>query len=121
LLILGMNAYDPGLEWYMYEFFEGVAERDRARFPNYDDLTKRLDELGFDEVRRGIAHQVDERLVGEEVFNQEFLSRRGCSQMALLNDEAYARGIQRIREQIRQNPEYVFRVYVPLEYLLAIK
>jgi ubiquinone/menaquinone biosynthesis C-methylase UbiE len=121
LLIVGMDAFDPDLDWYMYDFFEGVAERDRARFPHFDLLARRLSAIGFSRIRRGLAHRVEESLIGQKVFDQPFLSRRGCSQMALLSDEAYNEGIERIKRKIKQNPSYEFKAFVSLDYLWALK
>jgi ubiquinone/menaquinone biosynthesis C-methylase UbiE len=121
LLVIGMDAFDPDMDWYMYDFFEGVAERDRARFPNFDLLAERLQAIGFSRTQRGTAHLVEEDLIGEQVLDQPFLRRRGCSQMALLSDEAYQEGIERIKGKIAQNPSFEFKAYVSLDYLWAVK
>ena len=121
LLILGMNAFAPAIEWYIYEFFEGTQRRDQARFPDYEALSERLGSLGFERVERGLAQQVDDTLVGEEVLAQPFLRRRGCSQMALLSDEEYQRGLAKIKLTIQQEPDHEFRAFVPLEYLWAVR
>lgn len=121
LLVLGMNAHAEEIDWYLYDFFDGTRHRDQARFPDFRQLSKRLVELGFDRVDRGLAESIDDTYVGEEVLGQPFLQRRGCSQLALLSDEEYQRGIDRIQRTIVAEPDHVFRALIPLEYLWAVK
>ncbi len=121
LLMVGLDAHDPNSEWYVYEYFEGTAERDQARYPDHRLLQKRMGELGFTMVERGLAHKVEEELIGSEVLEQTFLQRRGCSQMALLDDVAYEAGIGRVRQAIDEDPSQVFRASVRLEYLWGVK
>lgn len=121
LLMVGLDAHDPDGQWYVYDYFEGTAERDRARYPNHQLVIERMDELGFSSVRRGVAHRIDEEIIGPQVLDQPFLQRRGCSQMALLSDEAYAAGIQRIKRTLAVNPEHAFTSSVRLEYLWGTK
>jgi SAM-dependent methyltransferase len=121
LLVVGMNAHAEDIDWYIYDFFEGTAERDRARFLSYSELSTRLQELGFRRVERGLAKLIDDVQIGAAVLEQPFLQRRGCSQLALLSDEEYERGLLRVRAAIKDEASFKFRIFVRLEYLWALK
>ena len=61
---------------------------------------------GFDRVECQVSSTFAQSRVGEAIFEDPELQRNGCSQMALLTDEQYAAGIERIRSAIkRANPD----------------
>lgn len=94
--VFRINNVEPtaASDWWIYEFFPETIAIDAARFWTRDRLTAALDARGF-----VVAVQVDsgprEIPVVEAIAEAE---RRVVSQLALLDDAAYARGLTRLRQ-----------------------
>jgi hypothetical protein len=58
---------------------------------------------GFDRVDCRMACRFAQTRIGRTVFDDPELQRNGCSQMALLTDEQYAAGIERINSAISRS------------------
>ena len=86
---------------YFYRYFDGVYETDLARFPSVSDMEQMLREAGFSAVDSPGVQQIDQRFVGEDIFEHYFLKKDSSSQLILLTDEAYEQGLQRIRDEIK--------------------
>ena len=125
LLLIGLDAHDPDAAWYIYEYFDGTRERDRERYPRWDELHDSIRGTGMQISEGGLAHQIRQEFLGAEVFEDPFLARTGTSQLGLLSERAYRQGRQRIRAAVEQAEEegrrLKFRVRLDLVYLLARK
>lgn len=123
VLIVGLDAHDPEAEWYIYDFFDDVRSMDRDRYPRWGDVRDWSRAAGMSELEFGVAHTVHVELHGEEVFTDRFLSRQGTSQLALLSEEEYALGLERVRRQVERGEAdggpARFRTRLDLRYLLA--
>ena len=82
--------------WYIYDYFEGTYETDLTRFPSWGTVLDWLLAAGFEHVAWQPVEQIQEHKVGRAIFADPFLQKDACSQLALLSDEAYAAGLQRI-------------------------
>lgn len=119
LLLVGANPHKSGTEWYVYRYFEGVRAVDEARFPSISQIKDWLVRHQFRVEAIGTAAPIRQTFVGGAVFASPFLRRRGCSQLALLSDEAYRGGITRIREAVELNPWQEFFTHIDLDFVLA--
>ena len=97
LVVIGMDPHDRRDDWYVYDYFEGTYETDLARFPAWETVLAWMAEDGFEEVERRPVERIVDAKVGEQVLSDRFLAKQSCSQLALLSDAAYARGLQRLR------------------------
>lgn len=97
LAVLGMDPRHYREDWYVYEYFDGVFDTDLARFPAWGRVMDWMLDAGFERVE---FRQVDEEgspKLGAAVLEDPFLVKSSCSQLALLTDQAYADGLDRIR------------------------
>lgn len=93
LAIVGNGPHGRRDHWYVYDYFDGVYERDLDRFPSWQETEAWMAETGFTHItRRVVEHILDERR-GRAVLDDPFLKKKSCSQLALLDDENYAAGI----------------------------
>jgi SAM-dependent methyltransferase len=117
LAVIGMDPHHRGDHWCIYDYFPETKLTDLARYPSSGQITDSMLRAGFNRVECGVACRFAMTRIGQAVFDDPELQRRGCSQMALLTDEQYAAGIERIHSAIRlsQSSEpLVFRVDIPM-------
>ena len=120
--VLAVFGVDPHIDkdWYVYDYFENVYQKDLKRFPSLKDLEKNLISGGFNNVNIKIAEEVLNEHIGSEVFNDPFLEKNHSSQLANLTEIEYQSGIEKIKAKIEQEPNYVFRTNV-IFYLISAK
>ncbi len=100
LAVVGMVRPSSPDDWYVYQYFEGSYELDRARYPAWDKLINWLVDAGFDAVEGRVVEHVERSFTGREVLDSPFLAKHATSQLTLLSDAAYEAGMQRIREAV---------------------
>ena len=102
LAVTGMNPLAGRDRWYVYDYFPRTVEIDRRRYPSAGSIVDWMDNALFDRVESRIPHRIVHKLMGEKIFTDPALQKNGTSQLALLTDEEYADGIQRIKGAIAQ-------------------
>ena len=94
---------DPGSgvdEWYIYHYFGGTLEVDRARYPRCDTIAAWLRQSGFSAVSTAVAHHMSESEEARSYLERGALSRHATSQLSLLSDDEYRTGVEGIRRDI---------------------
>jgi ubiquinone/menaquinone biosynthesis C-methylase UbiE len=97
LAAIGMDPHHGHDHWCVYDYFPEAKEADLIRYPSSGQVTDALLRAGFDKVDCRVACRLSQTQVGQAVLEDPELQRNGCSQMALLTDEQYAAGIERIK------------------------
>lgn len=101
LAIVGMNPHDAGINWYLYDYFDGTYEADLARFPSVEDIAGWMAAAGFIDVQSRLVQEITHTYVGRQVLDSPFIRKNGTSQLALLSDEDYASGLARVEATIQ--------------------
>lgn len=111
--IVNIDPRECGREDYVYKYFEGTYKTDLSRFPSATDVESMFVDVGFINFRSPIVEQIRDRWEDEAIFDCYFSKKNACSQLILLTDEAYQRGMERIRRAISEarlkNKTAVFR------------
>ena len=102
LAIVGSDPHRRRDDWYVYQYFEGTHETDLGRFPAWEALSEWMAAHGFDRIKLREVERVDHRKHGRQVFDDPFLGKNACSQLALLGEEAYAAGMRRIEAALTE-------------------
>jgi ubiquinone/menaquinone biosynthesis C-methylase UbiE len=102
LAIIGMDPHAGKDDWYLYHYFEGTREADLARYPAAEAIRGWMLDEGFVEVTSRTAEHILHSLTGAEVLQSPFMKKAGTSQLALLTEEAYQAGLERIRADLRR-------------------
>jgi SAM-dependent methyltransferase len=109
LAVVGSDPHGGDGTWYVYDYFEGVLETDLQRFPSESAILAWMRKEGFQNISsKGVEH-ISDVYVGMEVFNDPFLKKNSCSQLALLNDEAHQAGLEKIKAAVAREEQVVFR------------
>jgi SAM-dependent methyltransferase len=120
LAVVGMDPRRSRDTWYLYQYFEGTYAADRRRFPTPGELVDWMAEEGFEQVEWRPAERILDPRVGRDIFKNSFLSKRGTSQLALLSDEAFARGLRRIEAALAQAEAAGETLVFPVDILLTL-
>jgi ubiquinone/menaquinone biosynthesis C-methylase UbiE len=125
LISVGQVPQDRRNRWFVYEYFEGTYETDLKRFPIWNTVMDWMDAEGFEQAAlKSVEHFIDHKY-GPDVLNDPFLKKEAVSQLALLSDKAYEKGMQRIREALnnseRSGKILTFQCELRLDMLVARK
>lgn len=123
LAVIGMDPHLGEDHWYVYDYFDGTLARDHERYPSSEDLVRHMVETGFVRCDRRSTARLDYDFIGREVFTDPILHPGGTSQLALLSEEAFGRGMRRIREAVvladRQGRPIVFPAHIALPAIIG--
>jgi ubiquinone/menaquinone biosynthesis C-methylase UbiE len=118
LAVIGMDPHCPQTRSYVYEYFAGTYEDDLQRFPSAGRLVDWMTTAGYKRIEWQVAEHIHDWLAGRDILQSHFIGKDGTSQLALLTDEAYRLGMDRIRAAIaeaeRNKAEIVFRVDIDM-------
>jgi ubiquinone/menaquinone biosynthesis C-methylase UbiE len=114
LAVIGMDPHHGHDYWCVYDYFPETKATDLARYPSSGQIIDAMVQAGFERVDCRVACRFAQTRRGRSVLEDPELQRRGCSQMALLTDEQYAAGMERIAEALRRpgskSPEFTVNI-----------
>ena len=99
-------TFDPrtaGDKWYLYDYFEDIWEFDLNRFATINQITELMHSAGFKEISVTKTEIISEDKTGAAVLRDPFLQKHGSSQTAILSENAYRKGIEKIKNKIRSD------------------
>ena len=91
---------------YYYEYFDGAHELDMRRYPSFGNLLEWVIDAGLDNSEARVVETSIMAFSGKAVLEDPFLRKESNSLLALLPDEVYARGVERIRTAAEQGAEF---------------
>jgi ubiquinone/menaquinone biosynthesis C-methylase UbiE len=125
LIIIGQIPQDRRNNWYVYKYFEGTFETDLKRFHTWETVSGWMTLAGFVDIHCETVEQIIKPQVGREVLNDPFLKKKAVSQLALLSDQDYQKGMRRIKTAIEtaeaRGETLIFPTDLSLEMLIGFK
>jgi ubiquinone/menaquinone biosynthesis C-methylase UbiE len=121
LSIVGVSPHNKNDKWYIYNFFEGVYEKDLLRFPSFEDVMNWMKDAGLKQITRSNAECVVNDMIGRDVFNDNFLRKDQSSQLSVLSEKEYQLGIHKIEHALEINPQMLFPVRLSFNSITSIK
>ncbi|MBN1663965.1 MAG: class I SAM-dependent methyltransferase [Deltaproteobacteria bacterium] len=117
LAVIGMNPHAEKDRWFIYDYFPGTREVDLQRYPSPEIIENWMVSVGFGKI----AHKTAERLHNDRNSDNVFpLSKDFTSQLSLLSEEDYERGIARIKAVLLEAKENDQNVIFPVDISLAM-
>ena len=120
LAVIGIDPRDRRNQWYGYHYFEGTYETDLQRFPAWPVVLAWMQAAGFSQIELRQVERVEELRQGRAVLADPFLSKSSTSQLALLSDEAYATGLQRIEAALQEAEARGETIVFPSEFSIEM-
>lgn len=102
LAVVGSDPHGQRDSWYIYQYFAGTWETDLQRFPEWEIVSDWMAREGFERLDLKEVERIDDPKHGREVFDDPFLRKNACSQLALLSDEAYEASLRKIESALAQ-------------------
>ena len=122
---LAVIGHDPhtavATDWYIYDYFDTVYDTDLRRYPSGSAVMRQMEQAGLAETSTRLVEHIQNIHVGEAVLKDPFLKHNATSQLALLDDDTYAVGVERIRQTLAENPRAVFRSEIRVKMFLGFK
>lgn len=100
LMSVGLDPHVGSDRWRIYDYFDSALETDRARYPPTGWIRKAMSSAGFSRCETLVAEHIMHRLPAGRAIEQGHLGQATTSQLGLLTDAEYARGIDRIQRDV---------------------
>jgi ubiquinone/menaquinone biosynthesis C-methylase UbiE len=111
LAIIGHDPHSGEGNWYIYDYFDTVYQTDLMRYPSSGMIKNSMKQEGFADIERHDVEHILNIRVGEGVLNDPFIKHNATSQLALLNEETYLAGIEKIKADLKRprNKPIIFK------------
>ena len=128
-----MRDYMPIIEEFtdtdvqtLAALLDDPAALDRwRRFPSRAAIARMFAEAGFSDCSDPVVERIRDDCRNEEILSSYFFEKKSCSQLILLSNDAYARGVARVRREISiargEGREAVFRTDIRTRMFHALK
>ncbi len=100
LLIAGREPPSDEERWWVYDYFKETRAIDRARYPPAETLRREMANAGLVRCETFEIERLTATFAAAEALENGVVDRRFTSQLTALSDEAFARGVARIRDEL---------------------
>ena len=100
MMTVGLDPHTGTDQWYIYEYFEPALAIDKLRYPASHQIREWMHALRYSGVRTLEVQHLPIRLSARAAIEQGRLDKDVTSQLAVLSDEEYQRGVARIRRAV---------------------
>lgn len=126
LAVIGHDPHEEGSsDWYIYNYFDTVYDTDLRRYPSGKALTRMMERQGFEDISFQTVEHIQNFHMGEAVLKDPFLKHNATSQLALLSDDLYQNGLERIKSALeaakQKNETLIFRSDIHVKMFLGRK
>ena len=97
LMTIGLDPHTGTDRWYIYEYFETALANDKRRYASSSQIREWMLALQFSNVHTSEVQHLPVAQSAREAIEQGRLHRGATSQLAVLTDDEYQRGVERIR------------------------
>jgi ubiquinone/menaquinone biosynthesis C-methylase UbiE len=98
-LTIGLDPHAGLDEWWVYDYFPGAREADRARYASTAVIRERLAAAGFTQVATEVAQHILAEVPFATAAERGMLDRQSTSQLIVMRDAEYEAGLQRLRAE----------------------
>ncbi len=98
VLTVGLDPHAERDRWWVYDYFAGTRGFDTDRFAASRVIRGELARAGFAWTESYEADRIDKRVSLEEALSSGVLDRTFTSELTILSDEEYERGLDQMRE-----------------------
>lgn len=113
LAVIGHDPHSGEGNWYIYDYFDTVYETDLLRYPSSGVIKNSMKKAGFQDIQRQDVEHILNVFVDEGVLNDPFIKHNATSQLALLGNEVYTAGIEKIKVDLKNaqlnNNQIIFK------------
>jgi ubiquinone/menaquinone biosynthesis C-methylase UbiE len=96
IMIVGLDPHTGVDRWWIYDYFPAAIGADRIRYLPAATIHERLKAVGFVEPVTEVAQEICAAIPFAVGMERGLLDRRWTSQLMVLNDVEYERGLHRL-------------------------
>jgi ubiquinone/menaquinone biosynthesis C-methylase UbiE len=100
IMISGLDPHAGLDHWWIYDYFPQVIEIDQKRFPPAHCIQEMMHRSGFIECFTTEVQHVPIQIAAKTALEQGILAKTSTSQLIVLTEEEYSRGINKLRQDI---------------------
>jgi SAM-dependent methyltransferase len=101
-MVVGMDP-SMGLDrWCVYDYFTTTLEADRRRYPSTQSVEEWMRGAGFTNCNTEMVHRVQLSFPAREALESGLFARATVSQLSMLDDAEYRRGLERMQTAIEK-------------------
>ena len=115
LAIVGFIPQFHRHKWFIYSYYEGTYETDLERFSTWGQVLDWMLTAGFKQAQLQPVDLISSSLTNRNVLKNNFMEKNSCSQLALLTDDAYQAGKQRIEAAVEEANRTGKTIHFPVE------
>ena len=82
LALAAIAPHDGQDDWYLYDYFDGMRDADRGRYPETSTVRSWMTAAGLADVRVEVAARITGDAVGAAVLDDPILTREGTCQLS---------------------------------------
>jgi len=97
---IGLDPHSGLDKWWIYDYFENTLELDRQRYLPGKTICELLRTAGFVDCRTEIVQRFHVAASARNTLDRGGLAKTATSQLAILTDDEYQRGVQQIQADI---------------------
>jgi len=99
VLTIGLDPHRGDDRWWVYDVFPSAEAADRARYPSTATIRAWLGAAGFRDITTDVAQRIAGELSFDAARSGGFLDRQSTSQLMVIGDDEYERGIRRLHAE----------------------
>lgn len=100
LLVVGLDPHKARDRWFVYDYFDGVLIHDRQRYLSTSEIERFMQEAGFSGCQTVEAQHMAMHLPARKSIEDGLLNKTIVSQLGILPQADFDRGLQRIWKDI---------------------
>lgn len=126
LAVIGHDPHSADRSsWYIYDYFDTVYDTDLRRYPAGAALIPWMEEEGFRDISSQTVEEIRNFHEGDAVLKDPFIKHNATSQLALLSEETYQDGMERICAALAnartKSERIIFRSEINVQMFLGYK
>jgi ubiquinone/menaquinone biosynthesis C-methylase UbiE len=106
VLISGLDPHKGNDRWWIHDYFPQVIEIDRQRYPASEKIREMLSQVGFINCSTIETLHIPVKAPARSALESGQLAKTSTSQLAILTDAEYERGINRLVQDIKDSESH---------------
>jgi len=98
VLVVGLDPWTGLDRWCVYDFFDGALDADRRRYPSTLEVERWMSAAGFSDCCTDLVYHMQRLFPAGEALASGLLQKTTVSQLSILNEAEYQRGLEKIRQ-----------------------